>query len=168
MDTTRLRFWILRELNHLSLEFTGSSICSLKTWFQFDDEVVTKIDFLGEKRYTGKDIVDVLNDTGTTKKCVSSPGYGSGFLMYFFCSDIRSAGQPRVRSAKKRRIDDSDDEIVEYVMYLSSSNLPFHLACVHTSFRLPAPTEAKVSLPGKTPEGCVMCENWWHMMRLPI
>ncbi|KAF8557305.1 cysteine proteinase [Imleria badia] len=92
-----------------------------KTWFQFDDEVVTKIDFLGEKRYTGKDIVDVLNDSGTTKK---------------------SAGQPRARSAKKRRIDDSDDEGAE----------------------LPLPTETKVSLPGKAPEGDVFSSRDAYML----
>lgn len=70
-DITRLRFWILREFDQKSHEFTDPMICSSNTWFQFDDEVVTNIDFLGEKRYTGKDIVDVLNDSGTTKKCVS-------------------------------------------------------------------------------------------------
>ena len=66
-------------------------ICSSQTWFQFDDEVVTKIDFLGEKRYTGKEIVDVLNDSGSTKKCVFSPEYSSDFLMFFFlvwCSGV--------------------------------------------------------------------------------
>ncbi|KAG6376492.1 hypothetical protein JVT61DRAFT_2485 [Boletus reticuloceps] len=94
-----------------------------KTWFQFDDEVVTKIDFLGEKRYTGKEVVDVLNDSGTTKK---------------------SAGQPRARSAKKRRIDDSDDEVVE----------------------LPFPTEAKGTLPSnsKAPEGDVFSSRDAYML----
>lgn len=57
-------------------------MCSSKTWFQFDDEVVTKIDFLGEKRYTGKDVVDVLNDSGATKKCVPPLACGSDFLMF--------------------------------------------------------------------------------------
>ncbi|KAG1891149.1 hypothetical protein F4604DRAFT_1876310 [Suillus subluteus] len=62
------------------------------TWFQFDDENVTKIDSLGERRYTGRDIVDVLN--GNPKK--------------------GSTGNPRGRPAKKkRRIDDSDDDVVE-------------------------------------------------------
>lgn len=79
-----------------------------------------------------------------------------------FYAHVRSAGQPRVRSAKKRRIDDSDDEAVEYVISPPSSNLPSISSCVvpvpNTSFRLPLPTEAKVSLPGKAPEGCVMVE----------
>lgn len=62
------------------------------TWFQFDDENVTKIDSLGERRYTGRDIIDVLN--GNPKK--------------------GSTGNSRGRPAKKRRrIDDSDDDIVE-------------------------------------------------------
>ncbi|KAG1827163.1 cysteine proteinase [Suillus subaureus] len=62
------------------------------TWFQFDDENVTKIDSLGERRYTGRDIVDVLN--GNPKK--------------------GSTGNSRGRPAKKRRrIDDSDDDVVE-------------------------------------------------------
>ncbi|KAG2041623.1 cysteine proteinase [Suillus americanus] len=62
------------------------------TWFQFDDENVTKIDSLGERRYTGRDIVDVLN--GNPKK--------------------GSTGNARGRPAKKkRRIDDSDDDVVE-------------------------------------------------------
>ncbi|KAG8217868.1 hypothetical protein J3R82DRAFT_6034 [Butyriboletus roseoflavus] len=92
-----------------------------KTWFQFDDEVVTRIDFLGEKRYTGKDVVDVLNDSGTNKK---------------------GAGQPRARPAKKRRIDDSDDEI----------------------FESPPPTEVQVSLPGKAPEGDVFSSRDAYML----
>ncbi|KAG2750640.1 cysteine proteinase [Suillus brevipes Sb2] len=62
------------------------------TWFQFDDENVTKIDSLGERRYTGRDMVDVLN--GNPKK--------------------GSTGNPRGRPVKKkRRIDDSDDDVVE-------------------------------------------------------
>lgn len=62
------------------------------TWFQFDDENVTKIDSLGERRYTGRDIIDVLN--GNPKK--------------------GSTGNSRGRPAKKRRrIDDSDDDVVE-------------------------------------------------------
>lgn len=62
------------------------------TWFQFDDENVTKIDSLGERRYTGRDIVDVLN--GNPKK--------------------GNTGNSRGRPAKKkRRIDDSDDDVVE-------------------------------------------------------
>lgn len=81
-DITRLRFWILREFDQLSHEFADSLICSSKTWFQFDDEVVTRIDFLGEKRYSGKEVVDVLNDSGTTKKCVSSPERGLALLMF--------------------------------------------------------------------------------------
>lgn len=62
------------------------------TWFQFDDENVTKIDSLGERRYTGRDMVDVLN--GNPKK--GSTG--------------NSRGRP---VKKKRRIDDSDDDVVE-------------------------------------------------------
>ncbi|OAX36669.1 cysteine proteinase [Rhizopogon vinicolor AM-OR11-026] len=62
------------------------------TWFQFDDENVTKIESLGERRHTGRDIVDVLN--GNPKK--------------------GNTGNSRGRPAKKkRRIDDSDDEVVE-------------------------------------------------------
>jgi len=34
---------------------------SSRTWFQFDDEDVVSIQSLGEKKYTGKDIVDILN-----------------------------------------------------------------------------------------------------------
>lgn len=105
----------------MSHEFADPLICSSKTWFQFDDEVVTKIDFLGEKRYTGKDVVDVLNDSGATKKCVFSPNWG--FLMFY--PHARNVGQPRARSAKKRRIDDSDDEVVVYVISPPSSNPPY-------------------------------------------
>lgn len=81
-DIMKLRFWILREFDQLRHEFTDLLIYSSKTWFQFDDEVVTRIDFLGEKRYTGKDIVDVLNDSGTNKKCVSSRECGLAFLIF--------------------------------------------------------------------------------------
>ncbi|KAG9318845.1 hypothetical protein JVU11DRAFT_949 [Chiua virens] len=91
-----------------------------KTWFQFDDEVVTEIDFLGEKRHANKEVVDVVNDSGAAKK---------------------STGQPRARSAKKRRIDDSDDELVE----------------------LPSSTEGKVSLPGKA-EGDVFSSRDAYML----
>lgn len=149
---TRLRFWILGEFDQLSHEFAYLLMCSSKTWFQFDDEVVTRIDFLGEKRYTGKEVADVPNDNGTTKKCVSSPE--CGLVPSCFC--VRSASQPRGRPAKKRRIDDTDDEIVEYVITPTSSKFPFDLSCLcRTSFRLPSSTEAQVSLPGKAPEGCV-------------
>ncbi|KAL4067914.1 hypothetical protein J3A83DRAFT_4097639 [Scleroderma citrinum] len=61
-----------------------------KSWFQFDDETVTKIDLLGEKRHNSKDSIDILN--GFNKK--GNP-------------------QPRVRPAKKRRVEDSDDENIE-------------------------------------------------------
>ncbi|KAF9246150.1 hypothetical protein BU15DRAFT_39647 [Melanogaster broomeanus] len=71
-----------------------------KTWFQFDDETVTKIDLLGEKRHSSKELVDILNGNGAAKKYVSFLG----------------ANPPRARPAKKRRIDDSDDEIAQYYM----------------------------------------------------
>ncbi|KAH7889396.1 hypothetical protein F5I97DRAFT_1801122 [Phlebopus sp. FC_14] len=32
-----------------------------KTWFQFDDETVTKIGLLGEKRHSTKQVIDILN-----------------------------------------------------------------------------------------------------------
>ncbi|KAI6045712.1 hypothetical protein EDC04DRAFT_2877115 [Pisolithus marmoratus] len=32
-----------------------------KSWFQFDDETVTKIDLLGEKRHSSKEVVDIIN-----------------------------------------------------------------------------------------------------------
>ncbi|KAG6332044.1 hypothetical protein ID866_7047 [Astraeus odoratus] len=70
-----------------------------KTWFQFDDETVTKIDLLGEKRHSGKEIVDVLN---------SLPKKGSQ--------------QPRIRPAKKRRIDDSEDDSTEPAAETKLSN----------------------------------------------
>ncbi|KAH7913760.1 hypothetical protein BJ138DRAFT_1145448 [Hygrophoropsis aurantiaca] len=63
-----------------------------KTWFQFDDETVTKIDSLGEKRYSSKEVVDVVN--GQPKKGASA----------------LARNKP---AKKKRRVDDSDDEIVE-------------------------------------------------------
>ncbi|KIJ69021.1 hypothetical protein HYDPIDRAFT_178940 [Hydnomerulius pinastri MD-312] len=90
-----------------------------KTWFQFDDETVTKIDLLGEKRYTGKELVDVLNGNGTKK----------------------GAAQPRARPAKKRRIDDSDDEIVE----------------------LPSPSTEKPPTP-KAPEGDIFSSKDAYML----
>ncbi|KAI6118845.1 hypothetical protein EV401DRAFT_2057534 [Pisolithus croceorrhizus] len=34
---------------------------SSTTWFQFDDDTVTKIDLLGEKRHSSKEIIDILN-----------------------------------------------------------------------------------------------------------
>lgn len=55
-----------------------------KSWFQFDDETVTKIDLLGEKRYSGQDIADILNGNKNS--------------------------QSRGRPTKRRRIEDSDDE----------------------------------------------------------
>lgn len=64
---------------------TGST-----TWFQFDDDTVTKLDLLGEKRHSSKEIIDIIN-----------------------WSNKRSHQQPRIRPAKKRRIEDSEDEIVE-------------------------------------------------------
>lgn len=167
-DITRRRFWILREFGQLYHEFADSLICSSETWFQFDDEVVTRIDFLGEKRYTGKEVVDVLNDSGTTKKCVSS--LNVAWLSSCFCPVVRGVSQPRARPAKKRRIDDSDDEIAGYVISPPSSKSPFHfiLLVSRTSFRLPPPTEAQVSLPGKAPEGCVMREYRCHMIHSAI
>ncbi|KAI6138857.1 hypothetical protein EDD17DRAFT_1782678 [Pisolithus thermaeus] len=57
---------------------------------RFDDDTVTKIDLLGEKRHSSKEIIDILN-----------------------WSNKRSHQQPRIRPAKKRRIEDSEDEIVE-------------------------------------------------------
>lgn len=61
-----------------------------KTWFQFDDETVTKVALLGEKRHSSREVIDIING-----------------------SNKRSHQQPRVRPAKKRRIEDSEDEIVE-------------------------------------------------------
>ncbi|KAF9218284.1 cysteine proteinase, partial [Gyrodon lividus] len=93
-----------------------------KTWFQFDDETVTKIELLGEKRHSSKELVDVLNSSGAVKKGIN---------------------QPRARPAKKRRIDDSDDEIVE----------------------LPSPVvEAKSSLLGKVPEGDIFSSKDSYML----
>lgn len=96
---------------------------------------------------------------------VGPPRSASYCLIYpriSLCSypHVRNGSQPRARSAKKRRIDDSDDEGVEYVIS-SASKFTFHLILVmsHTSLRLPPPTEAKISLPGKAPEGCVMQES---------
>lgn len=79
-DITRLRSWTLRRFDQSLHEPANPLTCSSTTWFQFDDEVVTKIDFLGEKRYTGKDLVDVLNDSGAAKKCVFP--FNWNFLMF--------------------------------------------------------------------------------------
>lgn len=89
-------------IKRLSHELADPSISRSNTWFQFDDEVVTKINFLGEKRYTGKDIVDVLNDGGATKKCVLFPNIIWNFPHVFMlmsgvrvnpaCVPRRSAG----------------------------------------------------------------------------
>ncbi|KAF8843558.1 cysteine proteinase [Paxillus ammoniavirescens] len=94
-----------------------------KAWFQFDDETVTKIDLLGEKRHSNsKELVDVLNGSGVPKK---------------------GTNQPRARPAKKRRIDDSDDEIVE----------------------LPSPAmEARSSLLYKAPEGDIFSSKDSYML----
>ncbi|KAH7929713.1 cysteine proteinase [Leucogyrophana mollusca] len=70
-----------------------------KTWFQFDDETVTKIDLLGEKRYNSKEVVDVVNR--------QSKKYGA-FLLFGSASSLA-----RSRPAKKRRVEDSEDEVIE-------------------------------------------------------
>lgn len=98
------------------------------------------------------------------------PPLNVAWLSSCFCPSVRGASQPRARPAKKRRIDDSDDEIVGYVINPPSSKFPFHfiLPVSRASFRLPPPMEAQVSLPGKAPEGCVMRENRYHMMHSAI
>lgn len=102
-DIMRLKFWILRKSDNLQCETADSLICSSKTWFQFDDEVVTKIDFLGEKRYTGKGVEDVLKDAVADKKCVSFPGYSLNFLM-FLALGVLSTPAPVPRRSKGSKI----------------------------------------------------------------
>jgi hypothetical protein len=69
---------------------------------------VTKIDSLGERRYTGRDIVDVLN--GNPKKYVWSNHRKSELNDCGRGNTGNSRGRP---AKKKRRIDDSDDDVVE-------------------------------------------------------
>ncbi|KAI6132145.1 hypothetical protein EDD16DRAFT_1891250 [Pisolithus croceorrhizus] len=76
------------------------------TWFQFDDDTVTKIDLSGEKRHSSKEIIDILN--WSSKRYTPFPLDRNPFII-----SLISHQQPRIRPAKKRRIEDSEDEIVE-------------------------------------------------------
>lgn len=84
------------------------------SWFQFNDDVVTKIDTLGDKRSTRKptDIIVEVEDEVEER-------FGNLFIPGINTDDVKLSSNPsqlrkdRSNARKRRRIEDSDDEVVE-------------------------------------------------------
>ena len=83
-------------------------------WFQFNDETVTKIVSLGGKQKPNKRVINVENeDDAHMSDCPLL------FRLVFPDTLDRASGtqgrKQRVSARKNRRVDDSEDEIFEYV-----------------------------------------------------
>ena len=62
MAITKLRFMILRTNDITSAKGWAEFSCRSRSWFQFNDETVTRIKSLGEKPNTKIEIIEIEGD----------------------------------------------------------------------------------------------------------